>query len=151
MSTKLLAFLEGYGVDETGRTHAQILALSDSEFESEHDSLLWLFPLEESPGVHCSFDLSKSETTIIWKNAKIRAHMLLALARVREFYLKNDHWLVPANHNHAFITRILHSVDLLISEKEAHAFLSFIMHRVHESGNRVNAKTITAWKKASDI
>jgi hypothetical protein len=49
---RLLAFYEGTGMDDAGRTLSAILASDVETLEAEHDFIQWLFPLPERSPVN---------------------------------------------------------------------------------------------------
>lgn len=145
----IINFLKGTGPDSRGRLHADILKFTDEQLESEHDYIQWLFPLrEESAAVPGSPFLESEETIQILRNDEtVQESMVTALVRMHSFYQENDHWLKQNDHNHLRITRILKSVSLLNSRKNAQEFYDFILRRI-ESAQPVTQESLDFWKKA---
>jgi len=56
-STSLVAFYDGTGTDERGRTLEQILEWRATRLEQSHDYIQTLFPLPEASGVNFSAPL----------------------------------------------------------------------------------------------
>jgi Opioid growth factor receptor (OGFr) conserved region len=142
-------FLHGTGVDNNSRTFAEVMSHDDNWFEVEHDYIQWLFPLlEESNNVHDAPVLTITELTLIKGDAIALENQTKALERMVQFYTKNNHWLVPMDHNHLRITRILKSVRLLQSLEVAEAFYNLMMERVRKAGNPVKVRNVEYWTDA---
>lgn len=142
-------FLRGEGDDARGRRHADLLAMDDAALEARHDYVQWLFPLPEpSAAVPGSPVLAAGEAAALAADPAVRERLAAAAARMRRFYAANDHWLVPFDHNHLRITRIIRSLRLLAGDAEADAFRAFAMARVREAGDPVNARSLAYWRDA---
>ncbi len=142
-------FLNGTGVDNNGRTFAEVLQQNDEWLEVEHDYIQWLFPLlEESQNVHDAPVLNMAEVELIKADPIALANQTLALKRMIRFYLENYHWLTVMDHNHLRITRILKSTRLLHSLEVAEEFYNLMMERVREAGDPVEPRNIAYWSDA---
>lgn len=147
----LLEFLSGVGRDARGRLLHDILAFSDQELETHHDFIQWLFPLDTpSAAVPGSPVLSTIDVEAIRACEPCRSSLRRSADRMARFYAENDHWLVPADHNHLRITRIIRSLKLLVSRQEAEEFLKGILRRVGQSGARVSRTSQRYWQEALD-
>ncbi len=145
----VVAFLHGTGVDNNNRTFAEVLTQDDVWLEREHNYIQWLFPLlEESNNVHDAPVLSLNDIALIKDDPVALGNFTEALERLSRFYLENDHWLTPMDHNHLRITRILKSTRLILSLSEAEQFYNLIMERVREAGNLVKPSNIAYWTDA---
>lgn len=145
----IVNFLSGSGSDHRGRSLEEVLALSDSELESRHDFIQWLFPLDTpSAAVPGSPVLSSNDIAEIRGCQQCRANLLRASDRMRRFYAENDHWLVRFDHNHRRITRIIKSLSLLVGNQEAEEFYRFIEERVAETNAPVSATSRRFWRNA---
>ena len=60
---------------------------------------------------------------------------------------RTNHWKQPNNHNHLRITRVIQSLRLLVSDKEADAFYNSVMALLSEN-NQINALSLQYWEKA---
>ena len=149
MQEKLLLFLQGIGPDSEGRSHADVLKLSDDELERVHNYIQWLFPLREwSDAVPGSPFLPDDEIVETMKNDEaVQENIVNALVRMERFYQDNDHWLRQNDHNHLRITRILKSVALLNSKENARDFYDFIMLRV-EMAKPVTDESMRYWEES---
>ena len=146
----VVLFLLGEGHDHRHRTLAQILAWDDSALERTHDYIQWLFPLPEAS--RFSFDapvLSAAAAEFIASNAKARSNLLAARDRMLDFYGRNHHWLVPFDHNHLRITRIIRCLALCVGEEEARGFHERVMQLVEAAGGPVNDESVAYWIEAS--
>lgn len=148
-SSKIVAFLSGAGLDAQGRSPKDILAFSDREIEIHHDFIQWLFPLEApSAAVPGSPVLTAEDIDQIRQSDACRANVIRAANRMVRFYAENDHWLVPFDHNHRRITRIIRSLNLLVGQEEAERFLESIESRVRASGAQVSVTSRRFWRDA---
>lgn len=148
-NSSIVAFLSGAGRDARGRSLDDILAFSDREIEAHHDFIQWLFPLETpSAAVPGSPVLTAEDIAQIRRSDVCRANLVRAATRMARFYEENDHWLVPFDHNHRRITRIIHSLWLLVGQAEAEKFLKLIEARVRDSGAKISETSRRFWRDA---
>ena len=132
-------FLTGKGRDHRGRSLAEVLAFDDSALEQHHDYIQWLFPLPEASQFSMSAPvLSREDIATIRSDSEARANLLRARDRMLAFYRDNHHWLVPINHNHLRITRIIRCLALCAGETEAKGFHAAILALVEAAGRPVN-------------
>src|SRR5437867_7829886 len=144
-------FLTGEGHDHRGRFLADVLAFDDASLERSHDYIQWLFPLPEASRFSAGAPvLSHEEIALIRASGVARANLLAARDRMLAFYRENDHWLVPFDHNHLRITRIIRCLALCVGEKEARSFHQAILALVEAAGNPVNDETLRYWRDAAD-
>lgn len=145
----LVEFLSGSGRDARGRLLDEILAFSDDQLEAHHDFIQWLFPLDTpSAAVPGSPVLSLIEIEAIRTSGPCQSNLRRSADRMAKFYTQNDHWLVPADHNHLRITRIIRSLDLLVARQDAEDFLNTILRRVGQSNARVSETSQRYWREA---
>jgi len=142
-------FLDGSGVDGAGRTHADVLALPDRQLEARHDFIQWLFPLPEaSAAVPGSPVLTDADVRAIRASPAAQAALRAGAERMLAFYRAATHWLVPFDHNHLRITRIVRSLRLLVGDAEADRFRAAVLERVQTVGAPVNARSLAYWAEA---
>jgi Opioid growth factor receptor (OGFr) conserved region len=145
----ILEFLAGSGPDASGRFLRDILAYTDTELELRHDYIQWLFPLDtQSLAVPSSPVLTPSEIAAIQGSGCACENMTRAAERMARFYRENDHWLIPVDHNHKRITRIIKSLRMLVGQREAESFYTSILSRVGEAGDRVTESSQRYWQEA---
>ena len=124
----IVMFLEGEGTDARGRSVFDILAMNDVALERTHDFIQWLFPLPEpSSAVPDSPVLSPDDIQAIRISELAPMAMGAATDRMAAFYQSTHDWLMPNDHNHRRITRIIRSLRLLVGDDEADAFHAFIV------------------------
>lgn len=122
-------FLTGNGTDKYGRTHGQILSMSDFKLEITHNYIQWLFPID-TPSKYADSIVLTDEMIASFKTDKeILANLKLAFERMMRFYGfgRNDQgqlvivasrikmrvtWFNRENHNFLRLTRILKSLRL---------------------------------------
>jgi len=142
-------FLSGVGGDARGRRLDDILAFSYQELEAKHDFIQWLFPLDTpSAAAPGSPVLSRSDMEAIRASEPCQRNLRRSAERMARFYAGNDHWLVPSDHNHLRITRIIRSLRLLIGRPEAEQCFDFIVTRGRHSNMRGSEISQRYWQEA---
>ncbi|MDO9586411.1 MAG: opioid growth factor receptor-related protein [Brevundimonas sp.] len=145
----VVAFLEGEGPDARGRTVFEILAMNDVVLERSHDFIQWLFPLPEpSAAVPDAPVLTPDDIRAIRESELAPAALAAATDRMANFYRSTHDWLMPNDHNHRRITRIIRSLRLLAGDAEAEAFRAFIMARVEATRAPISARSRGYWATA---
>ena len=143
------AFLEGEGHDAWGRTVFDMLAFDDAAIERTHDFIQWLFPLTEpSASVAGSPVLTPEDVTAIHVSVPAQCSLAAATDRMDRFYRATHDWLMPADHNHLRITRIIRSLRLLCGDDQAEAFKAAILWRVEATQAPVSARSRGYWATA---
>ena len=149
MPGSIHSFLRGAGRDGSGRLLADVLAFDDTQIEAVHNFIQWLFPLPEaSRAVLGAPVLGAAEAAEIRADQAARAGLTAALARMSRFYETTNAWLVPYDHNHLRITRILTAVKTLLGADEAAAFHALILARNEAAGGPVNRTSLSYWARA---
>jgi hypothetical protein len=92
--------------------------------------------------------LSPAEASAIRGDPRALDGLRAALARMTRFYAQNDHWLVPFDHNHLRITRILTAARALLPPEAATRFYASMMSRNEAAGAPVNANSVRYWRQA---
>lgn len=145
----VLAFLEGEGTDARGRTVFDILAMNDVALERTHDFIQWLFPLPEpSAAVPEAPVLTPQDIQAIRVSELAPIALAAATDRMTNFYRTTHDWLMPTDHNHRRITRIIRSLRLLSGDAAADAFRDAILARVEETRAPVSARSRGYWATA---
>jgi len=147
--TLLMSFLTGAGTDAAGRTHAEIIAMTNEELEQHHDFIQWVFPFPEpSRAVPHSPVLTPQELTILRASDQAHLRILAAAERMLRFYAATHGWLAGYDHNHLRITRIIRSLRLIVGNEPANSFRTAILARVKEVGAAIPDATIAYWGAA---
>jgi hypothetical protein len=145
----VLAFLEGEGRDARGRSVFDVLAMNDAAIEHTHDFIQWLFPLPEpSAAVPESPVLTADDIEAIRASDLAPIALSGATDRMTAFYRSTHDWLMPNDHNHRRITRIIRSLRLLVGDAAADGFRDMILARVAETRAPVNARSRGYWATA---
>ena len=145
----IVMFLEGEGTDARGRTVFDVLAMDDVAMERTHDFIQWLFPLPEpSAAVPGSPVLAPGDIQAIRVSELAPIALAGATDRMAAFYQTTHDWLMPNDHNHRRITRIIRSLRLLVGDAEAEAFHAFIVARVEATQAPVSARSLGYWATA---
>jgi len=146
----LHAYLAGTGRDGQGRFASDVLGLSDDRLEEVHDYIQWLFPLQtRSAAQPQSPVLSAAEIEAIRNDPQAREMLTKAAERMLRFYESTRWWLTGFDHNHLRITRIIHSLRLLLGPDEARRFHEAILALNDAAGSPVNARSLDYWAEAA--
>jgi len=146
----LHAFLTGVGRDGRGRLAVDVLGFSDPDLEAVHDYIQWLFPLETRSSAQAhSPGLTAAEIAAIRADPRAAATLKAATERMLRFYRITRWWLSSHDHNHLRITRILHSLRLLVGLDEAKAFYDAILALNEAAGAHVNSRSLHYWAEAA--
>jgi hypothetical protein len=65
------------------------------------------------------------------------------------FYRSTEWWLTGYDHNHLRITRILHSLKLLVGPEAARSFHNAVLAMHEAAGAPVNARSLHYWAEAA--
>ena len=145
----IVAFLEGEGPDARGRTLFDVLAFDDALIEQRHDFIQWLFPLTEpSAAVAGSPVLTSEDVAAIQASGMAQIALAAATDRMDRFYRATHDWLMPSDHNHLRISRIIRSLRLLSGDAQAEAFKAAILWRVEATRAPVSARSRGYWATA---
>lgn len=145
----IAAFLEGEGPDARGRTLFDVLAMNDAALERNHDFIQWLFPLREpSRAVPDAPVLTDAEVEAIRESSMAQCALAAATDRMDAFYRATHDWLMPNDHNHLRITRIILSLRLLVGDEQADGFRAAILSRVEATRAPVSARSRGYWTTA---
>lgn len=148
----VVKFLQGSGQNSEGLNIRDVLKMPDTELESNHRYIQWLFPLvEESQQVFGLPTLTDDDIKTIRQSAQAQANLEAGKKRMLRFYEDNDHWLVFFDHNHLRITRILKSLVLLKRRegiRAAREFHAAILRRVRKTGTKINKESRRFWQSA---
>lgn len=145
----IVAFLEGEGADAAGRNLFDVLAMDNAALEKTHDFIQWLFPLREpSQAVPGAPVLTDAEVEAIRDSSMAQVALAAATDRMEAFYRMTHDWLMPNDHNHLRITRIIRSLRLLVGDDQANAFRAAILWRVEATRAPVSARSRGYWSTA---
>ena len=145
----IVDFLKGAGTDGAGRTVFDVVAMDDRAIERTHDFIQWLFPLAELSGANRRAPvLSAADVEEVQACGMCQVALAAATDRMSAFYSHNTHWLVPHDHNHLRITRIIKSLRLLRGPDEAEDFRRIVLRRDEEAGRPVSAGSRQYWMQA---
>ncbi len=145
----ITAFLEGEGPDAYGRTLFDVLAMDNAALERNHDFIQWLFPLREpSRAVPDAPVLTDADVETIKESGMAQIALAAATDRMDAFYRATHDWLMPNDHNHLRITRIIRSLRLLVGDEEADVFKAAILSRIETTRAPVSARSRGYWATA---
>ena len=149
VASPIVMFLEGEGTDAHGRTVFEIVAMDDIALDRTHDFIQWLFPLPEpSTAVPESPVLTPGDIQAIRSSDLAPIALAGARDRMISFYRTTHDWLMPNDHNHRRITRIIRSLRLLQGDEAADCFRDAILARVKETRAPISARSLGYWATA---
>jgi hypothetical protein len=168
-----VAFFAG-GRDHRGRTLDEILRFSDDDLERVHDYIQWLFPTVQPSAVNPRAPLvTRATVEAFASRSELRERLHLAFERMLSFYglrrvpgpggtlrIEIDEsrfgdrarvWLLPGNHNHLRLTRIMESLAVLGSSTEARALRDCLTRDIYDGPGRnlITAETYEYWIAAA--
>jgi len=148
----ILEYLNGRGIDHKGRKLDEVLKQNDVYLEENHDYIQWLFPLKEpSYNVPEAPVITEEEITLARSSEVIKVNMENSLDRMTKFYLNNDQWLEPREHNHLRITRIIKSSRMILGDEPAEEFYNQIMECVKKNGVEILTLHMAYWTDAMGL
>ena len=146
----LHAYLAGIGRDGRGRLAIDVLGFSNERLEEVHDYIQWLFPLPTrsaaQPGAPV---LTQAEIDAIRTDPRALDTLRKAIGRMLQFYKETNWWLTSHDHNHLRITRIIHSVRLLVGPEETQRFHKDILALDYVAGCPINTRSLRFWAEAA--
>jgi len=164
----LTAFYSGQGTDHRGRTFNSILAFADSELETCHDYIQWLFPLHEPSPYNPEAPVVTAEVVADFRSKpELQQRMHQALQRMLMFLgivmkespqgfelvmpanICERHWLIPENHNYRRITRILASMKLMGLDTQVGTLWQGVQELAVRCEGKISAATLTHWRLAA--
>jgi hypothetical protein len=148
----LHAYLAGVGRDSRGRLASDVLAFSDEHLEEAHDFIQWLFPLPTHSAAQPNAPvLTNAEIEAIRADQRATDTLGRATERMLRFYGNTNWWLRWQDHNHLRITRIIHSLRLLIGSDAAHRFHASILAMHEAAGTPINTHSLRFWADAAGV
>ncbi len=154
MTSPIIPFFEGTGIDHAGRRLQDILAWPDSRLESVHDYIQWVFPNRKaSPYNPHAPLLTPAVISDFRDRPALRDRLAEATDRMEQFYKLSDEkpwWVVPADHNHLRITRILLALNALGLEARAQSFHGKLMAAVWRGKGIIPLRTLAIWLEAME-
>lgn len=145
----IVAFLEGEGPDGWGRNVLDVIAFGDVRLETTHDYIQWLFPLAEpSEAMPGSPVLTPDDVATIRESDMAQCALAAGVDRMSAFYLATHDWLMPNDHNHRRITRIIRSLRLLVDDAAAESFRAMILGKVEATRAPISARSLGYWMTA---
>ena len=147
--TDVLNFLEEKSGDHQKRMISEIWGWSDDAWESEHDFIQWLFPLnEKSMAVPNAPVIREPEISWIKESETAQIALRRSADRYKIFLAGEKYWKLSHNHNHLRITRVIKSLRLLSSDDEAHRFKYWVAGELGDRIDNINEKTKQFWRLA---
>ena len=164
----LLAFYRGLGTDHRGRTLSGILSFSDSELESCHDYIQWLFPLRSASHYNLEAPVVDADVEQIFRqDSGLQQELHRVVLRMLQFYgvvlretpqgfellvpqdICDFHWMTPDNHNHKRLCRMLGSLKLLGLETHVAALWQGLQRLAQSHPGCISGATLTHWRLAA--
>jgi hypothetical protein len=161
----IVAFYQG-GPDSSGRKLEAILAWDDEALEGVHDYIQWLFPTKRASAYNPDAPLLTDEAIAAFRaDPVLRGRVVRAFERMLVFYgfelsgetvtrgpsweSRREAWVVPGDHNHLRITRILDCLSTVGLGGHAKAFLRALDALDQgEDGRAIGARTFRFWREA---
>jgi hypothetical protein len=127
-ATMIVKFMEDKQADYDGRYLHEMWNYNDTKFDSVHDFIQWMFPLDTaSKAVLNAPVLFEDEIYDIRESELAKRNLLKSAERFLNFLYKTNNWENRRNHNHKRISRMISSLRLLHSNKAADQNLMIIL------------------------
>ena len=122
-NSTLKDFHEGRTSLSSGHRRADLLTLTEIEFERHHGFIQWVFPTPVKSLNNFGAPVLDLGTAIWLAEDPESVSFLEKMAVKFLLFLRSDsHWKAPYNHNHLRITRAIHSLRILHSSELANWF-----------------------------
>lgn len=142
----LRGFLKNNEPDIYGRYISKIWSFNDEQIETTHNFIQFLFPLTQP---------SKNSFNKIYINSDDLLYELKSDKKVREsimyssnwyfsFLERNQHWQTYFDHNHLRISRVIESLNVIVSNRQAKRFYKQVLDICIEE--LINDETKLIWK-----
>jgi hypothetical protein len=169
---RLVSFYLSLATDDRGRSLQQIHRWSDEKLERVHDYIQWLFPLTEPSNFNPEAPVLDQHAIDEFRTRpELRTNLRTSFVRMLAFYgfvlienpplrvvpsasftERSENWLMPVNHNHLRITRILRSLRVLGLQEEAAAFFLCLADLYDKESTttipRISKETFHHWRSA---
>lgn len=168
MTSALLYFYRGRGVDAAGRTIEDLWAWDHRRLEMVHDYIQWLFPLPAPSRFNPAAPLlSAADIAAFREDADLRARASRSLDLMLAFYglerrecavvrragfAAATGWVEPLNHNHLRLTRIMSFLRHIGLKAQADALLACLEDiAAHEGATAISPETLAFWRASKDV
>ena len=142
----LREFLKNNETDIYHRYISEIWSFNDEQIETTHNFIQFLFP---------STQPSKNSFNKIYINSDDLLYELKSDKKVREsimyssnwyfsFLERNQHWQTYYDHNHLRISRVIESLNVIVSNRQANRFYKQVLDICLEE--LINDETKLIWK-----
>ena len=166
----IVRFYNHESTDDRGRSLRQIWGWDHGRLEGVHDYIQWLFPLREPSAVNFTAPLITDGTVAAFASsgalrdnlkrsfelmldfyglALVDQEQRLTVVPAASFAARSRTWLMPGNHNHLRLTRIITSVRTLGLPDCSTALFDrlVVIHRENPDG--ISSTTFQYWQRAS--
>ena len=168
MSSDLLKFYRGRGIDAAGRTIDEVWAFERGRLEAVHDYIQWIFPLPDPSRFNpdapllSAADIAafRSDAALCERALRSLDVMLAFLGLVRRAqaierapaFSADMHWLQPLNHNHLRLTRMMLFLRHVGLATEAEAFLACVLDiAAREGKSTISDATLRFWQATRSV
>ncbi len=167
MSDQIINYYLGSGTDDKGRTLTDVLNFTDSELESVHDYIQWLFPTFEMSAYHPEAPIFTADSAMAFvETGLIMDNARFAFDRIMQFYGMayldstnketvvrydfSNNWVTRGNHNFLRLTRILKFLNIVGMSNEADALFAALCGVYAAQPVVVGRRTLKFWIEASE-
>jgi len=149
-AVKVLDFHQGRTLLSSGHGRADLLTLTDADFERHHGFIQWAFPTPEKSYHNFSAPLLDLGTAIwLAEDGDSLDFLERMTVRFLKFLKDNSHWRASYNHNHLRVTRVINSLRTLHSWELAQWFHEQVVHLAGDSYEQMRRPRLF-WDAQSD-
>ena len=157
--SRLVSFYEGKGTDGSGRLFEFVLSQDDDWWESTHDFIQWVFPLNERSLYNPEAPLITGADVEAFKtDSKIRRNFARACDRFDVFLglapLRKDkleRWGRPGDHNLLRVSRYLKSMVLTGMQHRPLTTFETLTGPMVKNATRIPVESIEIWKQSVKV
>ena len=130
-----------------GLTFEESLGMPDSEWETCHNYVQWLFPLPEPSLLHPNSPVATEEDFAEFrKDPQLQLRLIHAVDRYEQFLWDCQRWIRRHDHNHLRITRVIRCLTLAGLPWKAEAFHDMVLGMA--SSGPVSIRSLGYWMEA---
>ncbi len=142
----LREFLINNEPDIYGRYISEIWNFNDEQIEGTHNFIQFLFPLTQpSKNSFNKIYINSDDLLLELKSdIKVRESIIYSSKWYFSFLERNQHWQTYFDHNHLRISRVIESLNIIISNRHANRFYKKVLDICLDE--LINVETKLIWK-----
>tara|TARA_B100000963_G_C22218957_1_gene490716 strand:- start:89 stop:535 length:447 start_codon:yes stop_codon:yes gene_type:complete len=142
----LREFLKNNETDIYHRYISEIWSFNDEQIETTHNFIQFLFPLTQPSKNSLNKIYINSDDLLceLKSDKKVRESIIYSSNWYFSFLERNQHWQTYYDHNHLRISRVIESLNVIVSNRQANRFYKQVLDICIEE--LINDETKLIWK-----